>query len=161
MELTRAPYSKLVRSAGRALTLKNQSSERSVQTMFGARGFEERHVIWRGGGVFQYTVLPFGLHGTSATFQRLMDKLLHPHSTYASAYLKEIINRSLGWEKHLDKLEAVLDTFKRTGSIAYPQKCHVGLTEAKFLGYVAGSGQVKPQIQNVEAIKDWPRPINK
>ncbi|CAM4574534.1 unnamed protein product [Lepidochelys kempii] len=30
--------------------------------------------------LFQYTVLPFGLHGAPTTFQRLMDKLLRPIS---------------------------------------------------------------------------------
>ncbi|CAM4533891.1 unnamed protein product, partial [Caretta caretta] len=42
-------------------------------------------------GVFQYTVLPFGLHGAPATFQRFMDKLLRPHTSYAAAKLRAAV----------------------------------------------------------------------
>ena len=45
-------------------------------------------------GLFQYTVLPFGLHGAPATFQRLMDKLLQHHANCAATYLDDIVIHS-------------------------------------------------------------------
>ena len=44
------------------------------------------------GGLYQYTVLPFGVHGAPATFQRMMDQLLRPHQSYATAYIDDIIS---------------------------------------------------------------------
>uniref|UniRef100_A0A9J8C449 Gypsy retrotransposon integrase-like protein 1 n=1 Tax=Cyprinus carpio carpio TaxID=630221 RepID=A0A9J8C449_CYPCA len=41
-------------------------------------------------GHWQYRVLPFGLHGAPATFQRLMDVLLRPHMAYAAAYIDDV-----------------------------------------------------------------------
>lgn len=38
-------------------------------------------------GALQCRVLPFGVHGAPATFQRLMDRVLCPHQQYASALL--------------------------------------------------------------------------
>ncbi|CAM5131872.1 unnamed protein product [Natator depressus] len=109
-------------------------------------------------GLFQYTVLPFGLHGAPATFQRLMDKLLRPHTSYAGVYLDDVIIHTPNWEIHLGKVEAVLDTLRQAGLTANPAKCAIGLAEAKYLGYIVGRGMVKPQLNKLEAIQNWPRP---
>lgn len=77
-------------------------------------------------GLFQYRIMPFGLHGAPATFQRLMDKLLRPHAKYAAAYLDDVVIHSPDWESHLDKVQAVLDTFRREGLTANPSKCALG-----------------------------------
>lgn len=37
----------------------------------------------------------------------------------------------------------------------------MGLTEATYFGYTVGGEVIKPQINRVEAIKNWPRQINK
>lgn len=42
-------------------------------------------------GLVQFTVLPFGLHSASATFQRLMDQVLCDFSGFAAAYLEDIV----------------------------------------------------------------------
>ncbi|CAM2113820.1 unnamed protein product [Caretta caretta] len=107
-------------------------------------------------GLFQYTVLPFSLHGASATFQCLMDKLLRPHASYAAAYLDDVVIHTSDWETHLEKVEAVLDTLRHAGLTANPTKCAIGLTEARYLGYIVGRGVVKPQLTKLEAIQNWP-----
>ena len=50
------------------------------------------------GGLYQDTVLPFGVNGAPATFQRLMDQLLRPHQAYAAAYIDDIIIHSDSWD---------------------------------------------------------------
>ncbi len=42
-------------------------------------------------GLHQFVTLPFGLFGALATFQHLMDRILRPHTTYAAAYLDDIL----------------------------------------------------------------------
>ncbi|CAM5100675.1 unnamed protein product [Eretmochelys imbricata] len=112
-------------------------------------------------GLFQYTVLPFGLHEAPATFQHLMDKLLRPHTSYAAAYLDDVIIHTPDWETHLGKVEAVLDTLRQAGLTANPAKCAIGLAMAKYLGYIVGRGMVMPQLNKLEAIQNWPRPNRK
>lgn len=105
-------------------------------------------------------VMLFGLHGAPATFQRLIDKILRPHTHCASAYLDNIVIFSEDWKSHMGNVQAVLNSPREAGLTANPEKYYIGLTEAHYLGYVVGNGLVKPQLNKVEAIKSWPRPIN-
>ncbi|CAM4645565.1 unnamed protein product [Lepidochelys kempii] len=96
-------------------------------------------------GLFQYTVLPFGLHGAPATFQQLMNRLLRPNAKYAATYLDDVVIHSPDWEMHLGKVETVLDALRQAGLTANPSQCAIGLAKARYLGYVVGRGLVKPQ----------------
>ena len=42
-------------------------------------------------GLYQFTVMPFGLQGAPATFQRMMDVLLKGICSYAEAYLDDLV----------------------------------------------------------------------
>jgi hypothetical protein len=53
------------------------------------------------GGLYQYTVLPFGVHGAPATFQRMKDQLLRPHQAYTAAYIDDIIIHSDSLDVHI------------------------------------------------------------
>ncbi|XP_053539534.1 uncharacterized protein LOC124628632 [Ictalurus punctatus] len=112
-------------------------------------------------GHWQYRVLPFGLHGAPATFQRLMDILLRPHRQFAAAYLDDVVIHSSTWADHLFHLREILKALREAGLTANPKKCHLGLTEAQYLGYRIGRGMLKPQQKKIEAVKDYPRPTSK
>ncbi|CAM4619121.1 unnamed protein product [Caretta caretta] len=90
-----------------------------------------------------------------------MDKLLRLHTSYAVAYLDDVIIHTPDWETHLGKVEAVLDTLRWAGLTPNPAKCAIGLAEEKCLGYIVGRGMVKPQLNKLEAIQNWPRPNRK
>ncbi|CAM4589697.1 unnamed protein product [Caretta caretta] len=45
--------------------------------------------------------------------------------------------------------------------MANPVKCAIGFTEAKYVGYVVGKDLVKPQLNKLEAIQNWPQPSHK
>lgn len=49
-------------------------------------------------GLFQFTVLPFGLHSAPTTFQRLMNRILRPHQQYAAAYLDDVVIFNEDWK---------------------------------------------------------------
>ena len=112
-------------------------------------------------GLYQYKVLPFGVHGAPATFQRLMDRVLRPHQQYAAAYLDDIVIHSETWEDHGPRVEAVLQALREAGLTANPTKCHLGVEEANYLGHVVGRGCIRPQARKVESIGTWPQPSTK
>ncbi|XP_063060131.1 uncharacterized protein LOC134453222 [Engraulis encrasicolus] len=113
------------------------------------------------GGLYQYTRLPFGLHGAPATFQRLMDRVLAPHKRYAAAFLDDVVIQSPDWDSHLPRVQAVLNSLREAGLTANPKKCRLAFSETNYLGYTIGRGLVKPQEAKLRAIQDWPRPITK
>ena len=66
-------------------------------------------------GLYQYTRLPFGLHGAPATFQRLMDRVLAPHKKYAAAYLDDVVIHGPDWASRIPQVQAVIDSLREAG----------------------------------------------
>ncbi|XP_042579392.1 serine protease FAM111A-like [Cyprinus carpio] len=98
---------------------------------------------------------------TKGYWQRMMDILLRPHQAYAAAYLDDVVVHSEAWDEHLDRLRRVHSELRRAGLTANPRKCHLALSEAKYLGYQVGRGLIRPQDKKVEAIHAAPRPETK
>ncbi len=109
----------------------------------------------------QFVTLPFGLFGAPATFQRLMGKMLQPHTAYATAYLDDIIIYSQDWQRHMVHLREVLRALRGAGLTANPKMCSIGHVEVRYLGFHLGHGQVRPQIDKTAAIAACPRPKTK
>lgn len=112
-------------------------------------------------GHFHFKVLPFGLHGAPATFQRLMDYILRGTEGFAGAYLDDIVIFSHSWEEHIGHLHEVLIRIKAAGLTIQPDKCTLAHSETQYLGYVLGHGVIRPQVGKVEAIKTAERPRTK
>ena len=97
-------------------------------------------------GLYQYRVLPFGVHGAPATFQHLMDRVLRSHQQDVVTYIDDIV-------VHGEKLSC--------RPSANPAKCNLGMEEANFLCHVVGQGCMRPQAAKVESIVTWPPPSTK
>ena len=48
-------------------------------------------------GLYQFTVMPFGLSGAPATFQRLMDQTLRGLEEFVGVYLDDVVIHSVSW----------------------------------------------------------------
>lgn len=112
-------------------------------------------------GLYEFTTMPFGLHGAPATFQRLMDCVLQGSEEFVAALLDDIIIFSQTWTEHLHHVREVLERLRKAGLTARPSKCHFGMEEVVYLGHVVGGGKVKPTESKVQAVKDFPRPKTK
>ena len=112
-------------------------------------------------GLYHFNVLPFGLHGAPATFQRLMDHLLRSHSGYAAAYLDDIVVFSPSWESHLRHLTEVFHSIQKAGLTVNPEKCVIATQSVRYLGYQIQKGRIMPQMEKVQAIRDIPLPSTK
>ena len=112
-------------------------------------------------GLYQFTVMPFGLCGAPATLQCLMDWLLRGLESNVAAYLDDIVIFSNSWEEHRDHIRTVLNRLKEAGLTLKLHKCHLCLPECVYLGHVVGNGVVRPEVTKVEAIEHFPAPSTK
>ncbi len=112
-------------------------------------------------GLFHFLVMPFGLQGAPASFQRLMDIVLAGTDSFAAAYLDDVVVYSATWEEHLRHLGEVFQRIRQAGLTIHPQKCAIAKEEVKYLGHVLGRGVIRPQKDKVQAVLDCPRPQTK
>eukprot|EP00731_Ephydatia_muelleri_P016542 Em0009g966a len=105
-------------------------------------------------GLYQFNRMPFGLKGASATFQRLVDRVLRNLESVCGAYIDNLIILSKLWEKHVSHIRAVLERLKGAGLTAKPSKCCFETTSCTYLGHVVGSGAVRPEPSKVHACVD-------
>lgn len=112
-------------------------------------------------GHYQFTVMPFGMMNSAATFNRLVRKILMGHEEYSDAFIDDIIIFSKDWNSHVGHVKAVLTSIQNAGLTANPKKCEFAARELEFLGHLVGNGQVKPTSDKVQAILNIPVPTKK
>ena len=113
------------------------------------------------GGLYQFKVMPFGLSGAPASFQRLMDHVTRDIHSFALAYLDDLVIFSLTWKDHLDHISTVLRRLAEAGLVVKPSKCLFAATECVYLGHTIGGGKVHPVKDKLESIKQFPVPKEK
>ena len=112
-------------------------------------------------GLYQFKMMPFGLCGAPATFQRMMDQIIKGLYKFTNAYLDDLIIFSTSWEDHLIHLRTVLSRLQELGLTTKPSKCQFAMTECTYLGHVVGNGVVKPEEGKLRAIEQFQRPKTK
>ena len=74
---------------------------------------------------------------------------------FAVAYLDDILIHSSTWEESLEHLTIILNKLREAGLTVKEIKCTFGEATCVYLGYVVGSGTVKPMQGKVSAIREF------
>jgi len=110
-------------------------------------------------GLFQFRVMPFGLHSAPATFQRLLDYILGPElDDIAFAYLDDIIVLGTTVEEHIRNLRLVFERLRAAKLQLNLEKCKFAQTELKYLGHVVNSEGINTDPEKVRAVREFPAP---
>ena len=112
-------------------------------------------------GLFQFRMMPFGLNGAPATFQRLMDQVIRGAEDFTGAYLDDLVIFSRTWTEHLEHLHDIFTRLRQANLTAKPKKCQFGMARCTYLGHMVGGGEVRPEPSKVEAIRTFPVPTTK
>lgn len=112
-----------------------------------------------GRGLFQFRRMPFGLHNSPATWQRLIDRVLgadlEPH---VFVYLDDVVVVTQTFEEHLAVLEEVLRRLREAKLTVSWEKCQFCRPEMKYLGYVVDRNGLHVDSDKVEAMLRLPIP---
>jgi hypothetical protein len=110
-------------------------------------------------GLFESLVMPFGLTGAPATFQRFINDSLRGYlDQFCSAYLDDILIYSKTKEEHTEHVRKVLQRLREAGLFAKISKCEFFVTETKFLGLIVGRDGFKMDPEKVKTILEWKTP---
>jgi hypothetical protein len=108
-------------------------------------------------GLFEYTRMPFGLHNSGQTFQRLMDKVLKGLEG-VFCYLDDILIPSADEQQHFLHLAALFQRLQESSLVLNAQKCHFGASSMEFLGHKVDTAGATPLADKVEAVQAMPPP---
>ncbi|KFD60577.1 LOW QUALITY PROTEIN: hypothetical protein M514_27243 [Trichuris suis] len=110
-------------------------------------------------GLFQFNVMPFGLTGAPATFQRLMERVLAGLKwSTCLVYLDDIIVFSLTAEEHIEHLAQVLSRLQEAGFKVNSRKCKLFSKEVCYLGHIVSEKGIEPDPSLTEKMRTYPVP---
>ena len=100
-------------------------------------------------GKYEFWVMPFGLVGAPATFQRLMNELFEDLHGKVAAYMDDLAVYSMTWEDHIAHLRVTLKRLAETGLQIKLEKCQFGMTSCDYLGHWIGHEKLEKQSKSV------------
>jgi len=111
-------------------------------------------------GLYESTVMTFGLCNAPATFQTFMDIEFGPliKGGHVVVYLNDIliyattIMELVYWTHKVFQLLLKLDLYLR------PAKCSFNQTSVEYLGLIISEGELRMDPVKLKAVQDWPKP---
>jgi hypothetical protein len=112
-------------------------------------------------GLYQFTVMPFGLANAPSSFERLMEDVLRGLQwEECLLYMDDIIVRGASFEENLARLEHVFQRLLEANLKLKPSKCRFFQKEIPCLGHIVSEDGVRTDPEKVAAVKNWPQPKN-
>ena len=111
-------------------------------------------------GNYEWRVLPMGLKNAPSIFQRNMQRVFKDIPEVRIFVDDGIVGGATVEELYLN-LRKVLDKLKEHNMVAKKSKLQFFKDELKFLGHVISREGISPQLEKVEAVRNWPRPTSK
>ena len=108
---------------------------------------------------YYYTVMPFGLKNTRATYQRMATALLHDvmHNE-VEVYVDDVIVKSKDRDGDIVNLKKFFERIMEYRLRLNPQKCTFVVTVEKLLGFLVSDRGVEVDPSKINSILDMPPP---
>src|ERR1700726_702205 len=110
-------------------------------------------------GLYEYTVMPFGLCNAPGTFQYYVNDIFHDYmDDFMAGYLDDLLIFSATLKEHKVHVRKVLQRLKEHQLYLKPSKCEFHKTRISFLGYIISAEGIAMDPEKVSAVTSWPAP---
>ena len=122
-------------------------------------------------GLFEPTVMFFGLTNSPATFQMMMNTIFHPDiakgdtsvfmddiAIHTKKYLNETHQQHL--LQHQKHIHEILDKLEANNLYLKLEKCAFKQEEIEYLGVIIGKGQLRMDPKKLKGVADYPVLLN-
>ncbi len=110
-------------------------------------------------GLYQFTVMSFGLANAPSTFERLMENVLRGLQwEICLLYMDDIISPCSTISDGLIRLENIFKRLQQANLKLKPSKCIFFQKEVKFLGHIVSEAGIQTDPAKIAAVKDWQMP---
>ena len=106
-------------------------------------------------GLFQYTVMLFGMKNAPATFQHMINKVIAGLQG-CEGYIDDVVVYAETWEEHLHRIKQLFLRLWESQLTVNLAKTELGCAHIMYLGHVVGQGHVKPVDVKVSAMVKFP-----
>ena len=111
-----------------------------------------------GYGLWEFTVMPYGLTGATQTCQRGLDEVLKECKDCVDNYVDDCIIYSTDMKTHASDLKRVLSRLQDAGFTLRGSKCFFGKSNITHLGFNYSGDGVSPTPEKTQSIMEWPIP---
>jgi hypothetical protein len=112
-------------------------------------------------GLYEYTVMSFGLTNAPAYFMYLMNKVFMEYlDKFVVVFIDDILIFPKKEEEHEKHLRMVLEKLRSNQLYAKLSKCEFWLTKVAFLGHVISARGISVDPSKVKDLLNWMPPMN-
>ena len=90
-----------------------------------------------------------------------MNKVFSKLTEFVEHFFGNIFCHSQSVEQHIQHLDACLNALIEANLQVSPAKSQFFTSQVEVLGYIAGSGQIKPGLDKIQAVRKFPVPVSK
>jgi hypothetical protein len=110
-------------------------------------------------GLYDWTVMQFGLKNATSTFTRTMSEVFKDlGSKFLKVFVDDLNVHSESWGEHLQHLNAILCKLKEVNLKLNPNKCCFVAKFITFLGHVVSKEGTRPNPGKIEVVLHFPTP---
>jgi len=123
-------------------------------------GDEWKAVFMTPEGLFEPTVMFFGLTNSPATFQTMMNELLRDliNTGKVAVFINDVIVGTETEKGHDELVEGVIRRLEENDLYVKPEKYKWKVREVEFLGVVIEPEGIKMEKEKVKGVLEWPTP---